>query len=325
MEELFAPLITEFNQLFREPNAFRSVIILVICLIVAYWLSKYLANGIILLAQAVGQKSDNESDYDRALRLRQVETYLSILIAIVRALIVAVAGYFVWRILSPFAGNSAFANSAAAIGAGTFFIVVGGQTIGILLRDLTSGSMMIAEQWFHVGDYVKIEPYWDVTGVVERFTLRSTKIRSLSGEVIWVNNKDITGVHVTPRGVRTLAVDVFVRDREAGEQAVRKLVQTIPKGKTMLANPLKITAVEQWGEDVWRITVLGQTPPGREWLIQDYFLESVKALDDDREKSDRLLANPPIARFADPDADRKFRRAVRVAQERTAEEVVKKS
>ena len=324
MEILYSTLIAEFNELFREPNAFRSIIVLIICLLIAYWLSKYLAKSIIWLAQAVGKRSDNESDEERALQLRQIETYLSITIAIVRALVVAVTGYIAWRLLSPFAGNSAFANSAAAIGAGTFFIVVGGQTIGIILRDLTSGSMMIAEQWFNVGDYVKIEPYWDVTGVVERFTLRSTKIRSLSGEVIWVNNKDITGVHVTPRGVRTLAVDVFVRDKEEGEQAVKRLVAAIPRGKTMLAKPLKIYTSEKWGDD-WRITVVGQTPPGREWLIQDYFLESVKALDSDKEKSEHLLAHPPIARFADPDADRKFRRAVRVAQEREAEEVAKKS
>lgn len=325
MEDILRKTGNELNQFFREPNAFRSVIVLILSLLAAYFLSKYLASGIIRLAQAVAQRSDNESDDERALRLRQVETYLSIAIAIVRALAVAIVGYIAWRIISPFAANSGVSNSAAAIGAGTFFIVFAGQTLGIVLRDLTAGSMMIAEQWFTVGDYVKVEPYWDVSGVVERFTLRATKIRALSGEIIWINNKDITGVHVTPRGVRTIAVDVFVRDRARGEQEVKKLINAIPQGKTMLARPLRIKYTEKWGESVWRITVVGQTPPGREWLIQDYFLESVKALDEDKTGDERLLAHAPIARFADAEADRKFKRAVRVAQEREAEEVAKKS
>lgn len=325
MDTALQNLGQELNHFFREPNAFRSVIILILSLTLAYFLSRYLARGIVLIAQAVAKRSDNESNDERALRLRQIETYLSIAIAIVRALVVAIVGYIAWRFFSPFAGASGISNSAAAIGAGAFFIVFAGQTLGIVLRDLTAGSMMIAEQWFNVGDYVKIEPYWEVSGVVERFTLRATKLRALSGEVIWVNNKDITGVHVTPRGVRTIAVDIFVRDRVRGEQEITKLIEAIPQGKTMLARPLRIKFTEKWGDSIWRITVVGQTPPGREWLIQDYFLQSVKDLDEDKTGDERLLAHPPIARFADAEADRKFKRAVRVAQEREAEEVAKKS
>lgn len=307
---------TELNQFFREPNAFRSVLILIFSLLLAYYLSRFIARGIVRLAQVVANRSDAESDDERALRLRQVETYLSVTIAIIRAAIVAVVGYIGWRLLSPYSTESGFSNSAAAIGAGAFFIVFAGQTLGIVLRDLTAGSMMIAEQWFNVGDYVKVEPFIDLTGVVERFTLRSTKVRSLNGDVIWINNQYIQGVHVSPRGVRTIAVDIFVRDRVKGEQVITKLVTAIPTGKTMLARPLRIKYTEKWGDGVWRITVVGQTPPGREWLIQDYFLESVKNLDEDKEKADKLLVHAPIVRFADSEADRKFKRAVRVAQER---------
>lgn len=306
--------IQDAYELFVLPNAFRSILILMIALVAAYWLSKFLARGIVRIAQAVAVRSDNESNELRATRLRQTETYLSIGVAFVRALVVAVVGYLAWRALSPFATNET-ANGAAAIGASAFFIVIAGQTIGLVLRDITTGSIMITEGWYKIGDFIKVEPFIDVAGVVERFTLRSTKLRALNGEIIWIHNQQIMAAHVTPHGVRTLAVDVFVRDKDKGIDAITKIISAIPKGKTMLAKPLKITETEEWGPSRWRITVTGQTAPGREWLIENFFVEAIKDLDDGKVGKDKLVALPPMPRYADEAANRHFKRAVRVQQE----------
>lgn len=306
--------INEALEWVTTPNAFRSVVILIVALVLAYWLSRFLAQALIRIAQIIAVRSDNESNDTTAMKLRQTETYLSVATAIVRALVVLVVGYIAWLLLNPFQTSSA-ANSVAAIGAGTFFALIAGQTIGIVLRDLTAGAVMITESWYKIGDFVKLEPYGGVEGVVERFTLRSTRLRALNGEVILVNNQSISGVHVTPRGVRTIAVDVFVRDRERGEQAIKKIIAAIPRGKTMLARPLKITKTDEWGENRWRFTVVGQTAPGREWLIEKFFVEALTDLDDGKEGRERLLALPPMPRNADETADKRFRRAVRVAQD----------
>lgn len=121
--------------------------------------------------------------------------------------------------------------------------------------------------------------------------------------------------HVTPNGLRTMAVDVFVRDKDKGIELINKIISAIPKGRTMLAKPLRITKTEQWGESRWRITVKGQTAPGREWLIEKFFVQAVEELDEDKKGNDKLLALPPISRYADEAADRSIRRAVRVQQE----------
>jgi len=299
-----------FNDLttfFSEPNAYRSVLILVGSIVVAYILSKFLAAGIIKIAQFVSVRSDKESNEDRFIRLRQVETYLSVTIAVLRATVVAVVAYIVWRIMSPTANSG-----AAAIGASAFFIVFAGQTLGTILRDITAGAIMIIEQWFNVGDFVKIEPFIEVSGVVERLTLRSTKLRSLSGEIVWVHNQQIHAAHVTPRGVRTVAVDVFVRDVEKGMETLKELTKAVPVGSTMLATPLKIQKPEEWGNGLWRITITGQTAPGREWLIENFFVNAIKEIDSTvRNKINRVFVYEPIARYADPIADKKFKRAVR--------------
>ncbi|MGV9001795.1 MAG: mechanosensitive ion channel domain-containing protein [Candidatus Saccharimonadaceae bacterium] len=300
-------VVNDVTEFFSQPNAYRSVLILIACIFVAYILSKFLADFIIKIAQKVSVRSDIESNDERFIKLRQVETYLSVAVAVVRGTVVAIVAYIAWMLISP-ASNS----GVAAIGASAFFVVFAGQSLGMLLRDVTAGSIMIIEQWFNVGDFIKVEPFMDVSGVVERLTLRSTKIRSLNGEVIWVHNQQIQAAHVTPRGIRTLAVDVFVRNKEKGLATLKELARAVPVGTTMLAQPLKVSKPEEWAGGLWRITVTAQTPPGREWLIENFFVNAIKEVDSGvRNKMNRVFVYEPIAHYADPIADKKFKRAVR--------------
>lgn len=304
-------VITDIVDFFSQPNAYRSVLILIASIAITYFLSKFLADGIIKLAQFVSTRSDNETNDQRAIRLRQVETYLSIAVAVIRGVVVAVVAYFVWRVLSPSASSG-----AAAIGASAFFIVFAGQTLGMVLRDLTAGAIMIIEQWFNVGDFVKIEPFIDVSGVVERFTLRSTRLRRMTGEIVWIHNQQIQAVHVTPMGVRHIAVDVFVRDVEIGMATLKELVSTIPVGATMLAKPIKINKPEEWGPNLYRITIDAQTAPGREWLIEQFLVNTIKDVDSQaKSKAKRIFVYEPIARYSDPVADKRFKRAMRARKE----------
>jgi len=301
----------EIGRFFSQPNAYQSLIILALSMVAAYWLSHFIAKLIVKVAQIVATHSDNETDEERFLRLRQAETYLSVAIAAIRALIVAVVGYIAWSILVPKASSS-----VAAIGAGTFFVVFAGQTVGILLRDITTGATMIIEKWFNVGDFIKVEPFAEVSGVVERFTLRSTRLRNISGEIIWIHNQHMMGVHVTPRALRTIAVDLFVHDKEKGERAIKRIIRTVPTGSTLLVRPLRIQDTEKWDDDLWRITVTGQVPPGREWLIDTYFINALKEIDEGKKRSERTIIHEPIVRFADPAANHRFKRAIRAAKDK---------
>lgn len=300
--------LREVRDFFNLDNSFGIVLLFITVLMITYFLSRYVAKSIVWLAQKVATRSDEVNDENHMVRLRQVETYLSIAVAAIRAVIVAVAAYITWRIVSP----SDNPTGVAAIGASALFIVFAGQTLGMILRDVTAGAMMITEKWFSVGDFISIELVG--SGVVEQFNLRSTKIRSLSGEVIWINNQHITSVSVTPRGVRTLAVDVFSRDEEAAKKALETLIRAIPTGTMLLANPLKITRIEQWSDDMFRFTIVGQTAPGREWLIEKFLVDAIEDIDKDSKKEDRLFIYKPMARYADETAARKFRRAVRTGK-----------
>ncbi len=308
LENVVPILANDLDKFISTPNTFRSLIILLVSLVVAFWLSKIIARFIIKVAQAVALRSDNSVNEERTVQLRRIETYLSITVALVRTFVVIVVAYVFWSTFSPL-GDS----SVATIGASALFIVLAGATIGTILRDVTAGSTMIAEDWFNVGDFIRVEPFVEVGGVVERITLRSTKMRSLNGEVIWLHNQHIHGVKVTPRGLRSIAVDFFVNDRDAGEKHINNIIKTIPTSKMMIARPIKITSIEQWGEGLWRLVAFGQTPPGREWLIEDYFVTAV--IEASSKKKVGFLAHKPLVRYADAEAEKKFKRAVRLGKE----------
>lgn len=287
-----------------QSNALRSLVILMLSIAAAYLLSHFVGRFIIWIGERVTAKPGTVG-LNKTVHVRRVETYLSVTVALVRAVIVGFVAFYVWQILSPVANFT-----AAAIGAGAFFAILAGSTISILLRDITAGATIIAERWFNVGDFIRLIPYGDVSGVVERMTLRSTRMRSINGEVIWIHNQHIQGVHVTESGLRTMAVDIFVKNEASGKKLIAKAIEGMPVDSLAVAQPLTVTRNEQWADSLWVITVTGQTLVGREWLIEDYFVESLKELDD-KIKKQKILARQPIVRDADPEAERSFRRTVR--------------
>lgn len=301
---IFLEPLLEIREFVTQPNAMRSLLILALSLVAAFFFSKVVAHYLIKLARIVSEKSDNSPDPQKALRLRRAETFMGVLIAAVRVLIVVVVGYIVWRTLSP-ASNS----GVATIGASALFIVLAGATIGPLLRDVTIGSAMITERWYNVGDFIRVEPFLDVSGVVERVTLRTTKIRSLNGEVIWMHNQHMQAVKVTPYGVRTLEVDLLCSDKTEGKKIIERAINTIPTSRMTVAGGLKIVLEEKWEDGLWHFVVRGKTPPGREWLIEDYFVKAVKRFDE-QIPSKQILIHDPIVRFADPAMEKSFKRAV---------------
>ncbi len=65
-----------------------------------------------------------------------------------------------------------------------------------ILRDLTQGYTLLAEDTLAVGDVVEIGAH---SGTVERFTLRSTTLRDANGRLHVLSNRDISDVIVAKR------------------------------------------------------------------------------------------------------------------------------
>jgi hypothetical protein len=95
---------------------------------------------------------------------------------------------------------------------------------------------------------------------------------------------------------------------------INKTNKRLPTGPLLVTSPLSILASEKVGDELWHITAVGETAPGREWLIEKSAVELIKWLDE--QSKNPVLAHGPLARYADTDADRRYIRTIKNARKR---------
>lgn len=292
------------EQIFDQLFDWRSIAIIVGISVIAFVINKMLGKLLGYFLRFIIKRSEQVDNDELLMRYRRAETSANIALAIIQLLVIAIAFYVIWRLLDPSAAP------IAAIGASALFVVLASATVGPLLRDLTSGSAMIAERWYGVGDYVTVEPFKDIKGVVEKMSLRSTKLRGLSGEVLWVHNQHIQAVRVKYRGTSTIAMDLFVSDKDRAEKLIKDIIRIVPKGPTLVIGGLKLAETEELNHNLWRMSLHGTTVPGREWLIEDFATAAVKDADE-LEGKKKIIVYGPITRYVDSAAERRYRRSIR--------------
>ncbi len=292
----------------------RSILTLVAAIFFSFILGRIFASFVRRLTQILSRQADKTQNLATVNRLRSIETFLVLSIAIVRAFIMIFSLYFWWVLSHP------DQQPGAIIGAGALAALVLSGMLSPILRDVAYGSLMMSEHWFGIGDHITIEPF-NLQGVVERVTLRSTKVRSLSGEMVWVNNQSINAVKVTPKGLRTIALELFVNDLEAGIDLVEETNRHLPTGALLVATPLSIMTEVNVSENLWHITAIADVAPEREWLMNTFAIQVIKELDGAKKKP--TLATEPITRNADSDAERRFARTIKNARKQTVKRSIK--
>ncbi len=284
-----------------------SLLTLTISLLLAMlggWVVSFILRS---LSRFVARRADASKNLNTVNRLRRIETWIILSVAAIRTSLVIFAVYFWW--VATHEGS----NTNALIGASALAIVIVGGIFGPMLRDFAFGAGMMAERWFGVGDLITID-FPAVQGVVERITLRSTRIRGLNGEVIWVANQTMNGVKVAQKGVRRTAIELFATDPEQAERLVKRVNTLLPGGLSLLVAPLEVVEITQRDPQTWHVTAVGETAPGREWLLEKTAIDVFKQLDEKAKKS--ILIVDPVARYADQDMERQLARAVRNARKK---------
>jgi moderate conductance mechanosensitive channel len=283
----------------------ESIFVLIVALVTATLLGRIVAAVLRWFTKLLSKRADKVTDLGTVNRLRRFETITVLSIALIRTLLVLIALYFWWVYTHP------HQRPTAIIGASALFVLILGGVLSPLLRDMAYGGVMMAEHWFGVGDHITIEPF-TLQGVVERVTLRSTRIRSLNGEVIWVSNQNIAAVRIAPKGLLTMALEIFVNDIQKGLDLIDETNLRLPTGPLMVVSPLTVMTQVQVGPDLWHITSLAETAPERQWLIDTFAIQVIKEIDD-KSKS-HVLIQEPFVRNADSEAERRFAQSIKNAQ-----------
>jgi moderate conductance mechanosensitive channel len=195
-------------------------------------------------------------------------------------------------------------DKLTAIAGASFFLIVTGFAAQRLLIDILAGFTMFVERWYSVGDTVVLVAAVELQGVVEDVSIRRTKLRSLNGEVIQVHNGQITAARVLPRGVKELAIEIFVSKREEGERLVEDVARILPEGPTTFIRRPWISHVDELSPVLTRIRLNTTVTPGREWLAESFFTDLLK-----QRASDGLIVHGPVALAVDERATRSFARA----------------
>jgi small conductance mechanosensitive channel len=191
-----------------------------------------------------------------------------------------------------------------AIAGASFALIVAGFAVQRLLIDILAGFTMFFERWYSVGDTVVLVAGVELQGVVEDVSLRRTKLRSLNGEVIQVHNSQITAARALPRGVKELAIEIFVTKREAGERLVDDVARMLPEGPTTFIKRPWVSQVDELSPLLTRIRLHTTVTPGREWLAESFFTDLLR-----QRATDGLIVHGPVALAVDERAARSFARA----------------
>lgn len=114
-------------------------------------------------------------------------------------------------------------NLFATLGIGSIVIGIGAQSF---IKDVIGGFLIIVEDQFSVGDFVRID---SVEGVVREMGIRTTKLESYKGEIHIIPNGTITTLTNRSRKAQRTAVEVFVSYEEEPDK-IMGFIKDVLKG-----------------------------------------------------------------------------------------------
>ncbi|MFC7786504.1 MULTISPECIES: mechanosensitive ion channel family protein [unclassified Rossellomorea] len=145
-----------------------------------------------------------------------------------------------------------------------------------LVRDIITGFFIIFEDQFSVGDYVRIG---SAEGTVEEIGLRTTKIKSWTGELHIFPNGNITEVTNFSIHNSIAVVDVSIayeENIEEAEKVMQELLLTLPQKYEDLVNPPELLGVQTLGASDVVVRIVAETVPMRHWYMARMIRKEVK-------------------------------------------------
>lgn len=150
-----------------------------------------------------------------------------------------------------------------------------------LVRDIITGFFIIFEDQFSVGDYVRIG---SAEGNVEEIGLRTTKIKSWTGELHIFPNGNITEVTNFSIHNSIAVVDVSIayeENIEEAEKVMQDLLLALPQKYEDLVNPPELLGVQTLGASDVVVRIVAETVPMRHWYMARMIRKEVKLCLDD--------------------------------------------
>jgi small-conductance mechanosensitive channel len=245
-------------------SSLLEIVLLVLGAILLTRLAEWLRDRVTAQIDARASESDELVRSETAKHrhvVAQVVTW-----AVLAVIYVVMAVLVVQRLGVPLAGLVApAALLSAALGFG----------LQRFVQDIVAGFFITSERQYGFGDVIRISAASvpEVTGTVEDVTLRVTRLRSVSGEVITTPNGQIIQVTNLSRDWARAVIDVpvpatvevsHVTDvlRRVGEAAYAD-----DELRRMLLDPPSVMGVEKIEVDTFSVRMVARTLPGKQFEV----------------------------------------------------------
>ena len=273
VKELFDGTISYLN----SPQFFANIIATVIVIslsIIFYRVTIHLLPRILHWS-----RPDNEASLDAAAlaRIKRQDTAVTLIRNTLRYVVFSIVALFIFSI---FVGTVIPAAAGVSIIAAV--VGFGAQSF---LRDIIAGFFILFENQYSVGDFISVEPT-KASGMVEEFGLRTTTIRSLSGEVIYIPNGSLIGVTNYVSGQQRFTIEVQLKD----EEAAKRVLEEIQEGHDLYLIPPRLIDRDETPEGGPRLRLLAVVLPSTAWLVEENLVERIKAAAGE----DSLAADPLV-------------------------------
>lgn len=171
----------------------------------------------------------------------------------------------------------------AATGATVLAAIVGFGAQSFL-RDIIAGFSIIFEGQYSVGDFIEVQPQASA-GIVEELGLRMTKIRTLSGELVFIPNGAVTGVTNYVSGQQRYNVEIQLRDREAADRVKNSLNESAE----LYVTPPHLVGQTEEDDGRVRLRIKAGVLPSMSWLVEENLTERIKGA-----AGEESLASEPL-------------------------------
>ena len=160
--------------------------------------------------------------------------------------------------------------------------LVVGLALQDLLKDFISGMTIIFENQYCIGDIISVG---DFKGEVIGLGLKTTRIRSYTGEVKILSNRNISEVINYSQMSSFALVDVSVayeEDYEKVEKLLNNLFIDIKKNKRIpfLKSDIKVLGINELADSAVIIRITAETESYKQYEVQRLIMKEIKTLFD---------------------------------------------
>ncbi len=172
-------------------------------------------------------------------------------------------------------------NVSAAIASLGIASAVSALSFQDTLKDVISGSTIIMDNYFMVGDYVKYNGFY---GKVIELGFKSTKIENFDGEVLVVANRNISEITNISQKTASALIEIptaYEEKADKVEKVLTEVLEEISNWETMKKDKNAFLGITELGDSAIKYAIRIYCSPGK---VAEYKRKTLKII---KEKYDK--------------------------------------